>query len=178
MSRAAAVLAVKRDVPDAVMPVAVVDVDRLGDVCRSAVGHRRHIGRLCDICRRRWRDIGRRAAVDWLFVCDASRAVDAKRRYRKKHFSRVVHGTPAFLFTRCEGLSLPISDRKRFRLHYTKTLDLCQWSLLIFVLLQRLGWFGAGEFVAPCCHCHPCGLEEELSQRVRIGETAKVGNRF
>lgn len=114
-------LAVWRDVPDAVVPVAAADIDGLGDVCRSAVGHRRHIGRLCDICRRRWRDIGRRAVVDWLFVCDASRAVDAKRRYRKKHFSRVVHGTPAFLFTRCEGLSLSISDRKRFRLHYAKT---------------------------------------------------------
>ena len=107
-------LAVWRDVPDAVVPVAAADIDGLGNVCCRAVGHGRNVCWLGDVCRCRWRDICLRAVVDRCFVCDASRAVDAKRRYGKKHFSRVVHDAPAFLFTRCEGISLPISDRKRF----------------------------------------------------------------
>ena len=111
-----AMLSVRRDVSSAMVPIAAFYVDRLGDVCRRAVGRRRNVYRLRDVCRR-WRDIGRRAVVDWRFVGDASRAIDAKRRYREKHFSRVVHVAPAFLFTRCEGISLPISDRKRFQLH-------------------------------------------------------------
>ena len=118
---AAIMLAVWRDVPDAVVPVAAADIDGFGNVCCRAVGHGRNVCWLGDVCRCRWRDICLRAVVDRCFVCDASRAVDAKRRYGKKHFSRVVHDAPAFLFTRCEGISLPISDRKRLWLHCIKT---------------------------------------------------------
>ena len=88
------------------VPVAAVDIDGLGNVCRGAVSHWRHISRFCYVCRR--------TVVDWPFVCDASRAVDAEHRYRKKHFSRVVHVAPAFLFTPSEGTKFSISDRKDF----------------------------------------------------------------
>ena len=91
--------------------VDVVVIVRVGIIGCRGICYRRHVGRFCDVCCC-WRDVGRRTVVCRCFVCDASRAVDAKRRYRKKHFSRVVHGAPAFLFTRCEGISLPISDRK------------------------------------------------------------------
>ena len=106
MAGSATMLAVWRDVLSAVMPVAVVNVDWLGNVCRGAVSHWRHISRFCYVCRR--------TVVYWPFVCDASRAVDAKRRYWKKHFSRVVHVAPAFLFALSEETLLLISDRKDF----------------------------------------------------------------
>ena len=45
-----AMLAMRRGVSDAVVPVAAVEIDGFGDVCRGAVGHRRNVCRLGDVC--------------------------------------------------------------------------------------------------------------------------------
>ena len=49
-SLVSAMLAMRRGVSDAVVPVAAVDIYGFGDVCCGAVGHRRDVCRLGDVC--------------------------------------------------------------------------------------------------------------------------------
>ena len=49
MMGALVMLPARRDVPDVVMPVAVVDVDWLSNVCRGAIGHWRNVCWLGDV---------------------------------------------------------------------------------------------------------------------------------